>query len=126
MKKSMYFLFCKKYIRDLKKVEKNCKERLEKQISEEIAHSLLLKTFLPNCCVPLFYYRDFKVYKLRVSACGKGKSGGLRIIFGYNESKNLILLVSLYRKSQKENMIKSEILKEIVKCLVSFWKDSPH
>jgi len=113
----MHFLPCKRFSKSLKTIEKTCKEKLEEVIMKEIASLMQLKPHLPSCCVPLFSFGDFKLYKLRVKSCGKGKSGGLRVIFGHDENKDLVLLIQVYRKSQKENMIKAEIVEEILDCL---------
>ncbi len=117
MKKSIHFLPCKRYLKNLKEVEKTCKENLEKSIMEEIARLLSLKLNFPSCCKPLFSYGDFKLYKLRMKACGKGKSGGVRIIFGYDESKDLVLLILMYRKSKIENLHETKIVEAVIDCL---------
>jgi len=75
------------------------------------------KDNLPGCCTFLFSFQNFQLYKLRVSGCGKGKSGGLRIIFSYEREKDIVLLIRVYRKAEKENMPKHEIIEEIIYCL---------
>jgi hypothetical protein len=49
----------------------------------------------------------------------KGKSGGVRILYFYNKSKLIIILVTLFKKSEQENIDASEkiILAKLVKAL---------
>ena len=117
MKKSIHFLLCKKYLKNLKEVEKICKENLEETLQKEIARLLSLKPYLPSCCKALFSYENFKLYKLRIKACGKGKSGGVRVIFGYDESKSLVLLILMYRKAKIGNLHDTEIIEAVLDCL---------
>jgi len=53
----------------------------------------------------------------------KGKSGGVRIIYHYSDDV-LIVLVTLYGKSKKENLTQAErnILKRLVPVLVAKYK----
>lgn len=46
--------------------------------------------------------------KVRWGAQGKGKRGGVRVIY-FNMINDEILLISVYAKSDKENILKSEI-----------------
>ncbi len=46
--------------------------------------------------------------KVRWSVSGKGKSGGVRIIY-FNQSKDMLYLVAIYKKSVKETMKSKEI-----------------
>lgn len=57
-------------------------------------------------------------YKIRLSIASKrkGKSGGERIITHILISDNTVYLLSIYDKSQKENLTVNE-LKELISCL---------
>lgn len=46
--------------------------------------------------------------KVRWSVSGKGKSGGVRVIY-FNQSKGMLYLVAIYKKSVKETMKSKEI-----------------
>ena len=46
--------------------------------------------------------------KVRWSVSGKGKGGGVRIIY-FNQSKGMLYLVAIYKKSVKETMKSKEI-----------------
>jgi mRNA-degrading endonuclease RelE of RelBE toxin-antitoxin system len=51
--------------------------------------------------------------KLRWSIAGKGKRSGLRIIYYYLTKDDVIFLISVYKKSQKESLA-PEHLKKLV------------
>lgn len=52
------------------------------------------------------------VRKLRWAMTGRGKSGGLRVIYYWRVSKDEIWLLTMYSKNEREN-ISSHILKQI-------------
>jgi len=58
-------------------------------------------------------------YKIRVAITskGKGKSGGARVITNVRVIKNIVYLVTLYDKSEKESITLSE-LKAILKTVL--------
>jgi mRNA-degrading endonuclease RelE of RelBE toxin-antitoxin system len=55
-------------------------------------------------------------YKIRIaiSAKGKGKSGGARVITNFILTEKTVFLISIYDKSEKENLTDKE-LKELLK-----------
>lgn len=56
-----------------------------------------------------------KIYKSKKFACkslkGRGADSGVRIIYAYDEEKDIIELVEIYFKGDKENEDKARILK---------------
>lgn len=60
-------------------------------------------------------YLGFNIFKKRVknSSIPTGKSGGFRVII-YQQIKNKIVLISIYSKTEKENLSDEE-LSEILK-----------
>ncbi len=52
------------------------------------------------------------VRKLRWSIAGKGKSGGIRVIYYWRKSHDEIWLLTVYSKSEREN-IPAHILRKI-------------
>lgn len=56
------------------------------------------------------------VRKVRWAAAGKGKSGGLRVIYYWLKAEDQIFLLTLYGKGEKEDLSTSE-LKRIVKLI---------
>lgn len=60
--------------------------------------------------------RSGGVRKVRWAAGGKGKSGGLRVIYYWLKADDQIFLLTLYGKSEKEDLSAVE-LKRIVKLI---------
>jgi mRNA-degrading endonuclease RelE of RelBE toxin-antitoxin system len=60
------------------------------------------------------------VRKLRWSARGKGKRGGVRVIYYFHNEAFPLLLLTVYAKNQKANLTKAERndLKKLVPILV--------
>ena len=56
------------------------------------------------------------VRKVRWASGGKGKSGGVRVIYYWLKADDQIFLLTLYGKSEKENLSAAE-LKRIVKLI---------
>jgi hypothetical protein len=57
------------------------------------------------------------VRKLRWAITGRGKSGGLRVIYYWRVSNDEIWLLTMYSKNEREN-ISSHILKQIAEEIV--------
>lgn len=57
------------------------------------------------------------VRKLRWAMTGRGKSGGLRVIYYWRVSNDEIWLLTMYSKNEREN-ISSHILKQIAEEIV--------
>jgi mRNA-degrading endonuclease RelE of RelBE toxin-antitoxin system len=54
--------------------------------------------------------------KLRWSAKGHGKRGGIRVIYYWSTSKNIILLLFAYSKNEQDDLTKEQLwqLKKII------------
>ncbi|MFN3759125.1 MAG: type II toxin-antitoxin system RelE/ParE family toxin [Algoriphagus aquaeductus] len=46
---------------------------------------------------------------MTITSKGKGKSGGSRVIYFVKVSQNTVFLISIYYKSEKENISDTEI-----------------
>jgi hypothetical protein len=59
------------------------------------------------------------IRKLRYAVQGRGKSGGLRVIYYWIKDKHLIYMLLVYSKSKKDDLTDKEtsILRELVKEL---------
>ncbi len=59
------------------------------------------------------------IRKLRYALQGRGKSGGVRVIYYWVKDRHLIYLLVVYPKSKKDNLTEKEtaILREFVKRL---------
>jgi hypothetical protein len=55
---------------------------------------------------------------LSIASKGKGKSGGARIIINFAVSNNTVYLLSIFDKSEKDNLSDKE-LKELLKFVES-------
>ena len=55
---------------------------------------------------------QYNCYKIRVanSSIPTGKSGGFRIIYYFIDNNNKIFLMTIYSKTQKENLSENELL----------------
>lgn len=60
--------------------------------------------------------RSGGVRKVRWAAGGKGKSGGVRVIYYWVKADDQIVLLTLYGKSEKDDLSAAE-LKRIVKLI---------
>lgn len=59
------------------------------------------------------------IRKLRYALPGRGKSGGVRVIYYWKKNQHLIYLLLIYPKSKKDNLSSTEtnLLRELVKEL---------
>ena len=59
------------------------------------------------------------IRKLRFAVQGRGKSGGVRVIYYWIKDKHLIYMLLIYSKSKKDDLTDKEtaILRELVKEL---------
>jgi hypothetical protein len=59
---------------------------------------------------------DKNCYKIRlaIASKGKGKSGGIRVITNFLATDSAMYLLSMYDKSEKENLTRKE-LEELIK-----------
>lgn len=57
--------------------------------------------------------------KLRWRVLGKGKRGGLRLIYYWDVSDDSFFMLAVYKKSQKEDLTKQEVA--ILRRLVEEW-----
>lgn len=64
------------------------------------------------------------VRKLRWGRGGKGKSGGVRVIYYFHDDEMPLYLLALFAKSDQANLSKAERneLAGLVKLLVQIWK----
>ena len=89
-----------------------------KQLSKKFK---LLKTDLKQAVEEIETKNDFGVYlgfnlfkkRVKNSSIPTGKSGGFRVII-YQQIENKIVLISIYSKTEKENL-RDEELSEIIK-----------
>jgi len=68
------------------------------------------------------------IRKLRFAIGGRGKSGGVRIIYYYHDRGNPIYLLTVFAKNEQANLPKSEIngLAKLVKQLIETYRGEAH
>ena len=62
------------------------------------------------------------VRKMRFARSGMGKRGGIRVIYFYAISAELVLLLSAYAKNEKENLSNED--KKNIRKAVEYFKES--
>jgi mRNA-degrading endonuclease RelE of RelBE toxin-antitoxin system len=92
-----------RFARDIKKLSKkyaSLKKEYNLLINELEQNPLLQGTPLGNNC-----------YKIRIAIAskGKGKSGGARVITHIVVKENIVFLLTIYDKSEKENITDKEL-----------------
>ena len=63
------------------------------------------------------------IRKLRWARSGRGKSGGVRVIYYFHNSEMPLYLLTLFGKNEKTDLSKAErnILSRVVEKLVKYW-----
>jgi mRNA-degrading endonuclease RelE of RelBE toxin-antitoxin system len=107
-------------IKTTRQFEKNAKFLIKKYKSLKEELNDLQESLLSNPCMGVQIKENVYKIRLAVKSKGKGKSGGLRIInyisIEIQELKNettIVYLLSIYDKSDTENISDSE-LKELI------------
>jgi mRNA-degrading endonuclease RelE of RelBE toxin-antitoxin system len=77
------------------------------QLLKDLEHNPEIGTSLGNNC--------YKI-RLAIESKGKGKSGGARVITNFLISEKTVYLISIYDKSEKENLTDKE-LKELLRLV---------
>lgn len=97
--------------------------RAERLLDEEERNSLIyfLSTH-PKSGVVMQGTRG--VRKLRWARKGKGKSGGVRVIYFFYDEKMPLFMLTLFGKGEKDNLTKTEQneLAKLVKLLIATYK----
>ena len=76
----------------------------------------------PEKGIHIYTYLENKILKIKIASKSKkkGKSGGFRVItyvVNENESGTTINLITIFDKSEEQNILKSQII-EIVKTII--------
>src|SRR3989338_671975 len=77
------------------------------QLKENLRTSLI--SFNKNQAISIGH----RVYKLRVSAENKGKSGGYRVYVYVVEINKILTPIAIYSKNEKENLTLNELSKHL-------------
>jgi mRNA-degrading endonuclease RelE of RelBE toxin-antitoxin system len=103
-------IFSKRLLKDTKKLKKKYKNIAQdlQDFCSDIENNKIIGDKIKGLT-------SLSVYKTRIknSSINSGKSGGFRVIY-YAKVKEIIYLITIYSKSDQENIEQSEIL-EILK-----------
>ncbi len=101
-------------IKTIPRFEKNLKKLAKKYPSLKIEYTHLLKTLRKNPQQGVSLGNNCYKIRLAIASKGKGKSGGARIITNFIVTDKVVFLLSIYDKSNKENITDKE-LKELLR-----------
>lgn len=92
--------------------------RAKRRLTDEERHTLIDMIALnPECGVLI--QGTGGIRKVRFAVGGKGKSGGVRIIYYYHNESIPVFLLDVFAKNEKANLTKAELnaLADLVKLL---------
>ncbi len=100
-------------IKTIPKFEKNLKKLAKKYPSLKIEYTNLLKTLRKDPQQGVSLGNSCYKIRLAIASKSKGKSGGARVITNFVVTGEVVFLLSIYDKSNKENITDKE-LKELL------------
>ena len=103
-------------VKTIEVFEKQAKRLIKKYPSLKVELSELIQELKVNPLKGVSLGKDCYKLRLSIKSKGKGKSGGARVITSFVISDNTIYLLSIYDKSDKENLTKKE-LKELLQVI---------
>lgn len=108
-------------IKTLKVFEKKSSKLMTKRALEDLYGHLYLN---PDSGVVIKGTGGVRKLRWQTGKSNKGKSGGVRIIY-YYEDEALIIMLSLYSKSEKENLTQAErnTLKKLLPDIIAQVKE---
>ena len=115
----MEFQKCWCFRKDVKHLQKKCKGReLEKEIEQYLEWLISRVPDFDIHHTILYSSSKFTLFKTRIRGCGgRGKRGGLRLVWAVNKRKTKVFLVRLYSKSELENIPTFELVEQLLKCV---------
>lgn len=87
-----------------------------KNLISDDEYRLLQNTLIKNPEIGKLIKGTGGLRKVRWSIKGKGKSGGVRVIYYWSKPTEIILMLLIYQKNEQDNLtaIQTKILKKIV------------
>lgn len=101
-------------VKAISKFEKNLKRLAKKYSSLKAEYTDLVKSLKENPEQGTFIGHNCYKIRIAIASKGKGKSGGARVITNFVVTNNLVYLLAIYDKSDKENLTDKE-LSELLK-----------
>lgn len=96
-------------VKAIPKFEKNLKKLAKKYASVKSEYAALVKSLKENPQQGTPIGHDCYKIRLSIASKGKGKSGGARVITHFYVSQDTVFLLSIYDKSEKENISEKQI-----------------
>jgi mRNA-degrading endonuclease RelE of RelBE toxin-antitoxin system len=116
----MEFFQCSDFSKDFKKILKSCPKDYKEVFKQEIREYLVGRVVngISDYRDVLRKLNDGYLLKIRVKDCNnKGRRGGYRVVLVFNLKTTNILLVKVYKKSDKENIPVKELLEILGDCI---------
>ena len=98
-------------IRTLPVFDKEIKRLAKKYVSLKSDYQNLLRELYENPLKGIALGNQCYKIRMAISAKGKGKSGGARVVYYIQVNKTTIYLLTIFDKSDQENLPESEIKK---------------
>ena len=105
-------------VKTIPKFEKNLKKLAKKFPSLKAEYVSLIQTLKENPEQGTSLGKNCYKIRLAIASKGKGKSGGARVITNFVITDDTVFLLSIYDKSDKENLTDKE-LKELLQLVPS-------
>ena len=96
-------------VKAIPKFEKNLKRLAKKYPSLKSEYTNLVKSLKENPKQGTFIGHNCYKIRLAIASKGKGKSGGARVITNFVVADDLVYLLTIYDKSEKENLSDKEL-----------------
>lgn len=96
-------------VKAIPKFEKNLKKLAKKYASVKSEYAALVNSLKENPQQGTPIGHDCYKIRLSIASKGKGKSGGARVITHFYVSHDTVFLLSIYDKSEKENISDKQI-----------------
>lgn len=107
--------FVEEFLRDLGKLSRKYKHLMEdlelaKQVlvtKPDFRNAIRISDLGKNVKIPVFKLKKFRSTDFK----GCGHRSGFRLIYAYDENKDVVFLIEIYHKSKQSNHDKKRILK---------------
>ncbi len=96
-------------VKSIPRFEKNLKKLAKKHPSLKTKYANLVKSLKENPQQGTLIGHNCYKIRLSIASKGKGKSGGARVITNFILTGNTVYLLSIYDKSDKENLTDKEL-----------------
>lgn len=96
-------------VKTIPKFDKELKKLAKKYPSIKVEYETLLKDLKSNPQKGISLGKNCFKIRLAIASKGKGKTGGARVITYFYVTEDIVFLLSIYDKSQKENISDKKI-----------------